>query len=108
MVDCSPATVIGRPEKKTLFGVPKPLTVRCDATGDPKPTVKWYISDSVTELKNTSRIQILSNGALQFTETKAKDSNEYECTAENWCYTTDPVKTKLVLAGNKLIARIKQ
>ena len=72
--------------------------MRCDGSGDPTPTVKWYLSDK-TELKNTSRISILSNGALHFKETTADDRRKYECVASNSCHDSDPAKTQLVLAG---------
>jgi hypothetical protein len=99
LLDCSPAKVVRPPDEKIPFVVKKPLTVRCDATGDPKPVVKWFYDGSPKALTNTSRIQILPNGALHFTEMRVGDIGQYQCIGSNTCYDSSPFKTKLVFAS---------
>lgn len=96
--DCSPAKAAHPPDDKIPFVDQKPLTVRCDATGDPKPVVDWY-RDGATLLRNTSRIQILSNGSLHFTFAKASDLGSYHCVVSSTCYKPARYKTKLVFAS---------
>ena len=98
MPDCSPARVTNPPPKKIPFAVSKPLTIRCDATGDPKPVINWY-HKSNTPMKNTTRFQIFSNGALHFTKMQEDDDGTYECVASNICVNSPTYGTELVLAS---------
>ena len=99
LLDCAPARVIGPPDEKTVFVVKKPLTIRCDATGDPEPVVNWYAGGSSKAMKNSSRIHILPDGALHFTKMRADDMGEYKCTALNSCDNSATYKTRLVFAS---------
>lgn len=57
-------------------------SLRCEATGDPSPTVHW-ISPDDRLLRNTSRTVVYSNGTLSITITTAKDYGTFTCIAAN-------------------------
>ena len=97
ITNCSPSKITGAFDKKTPFVDNKPLTIRCDTTGDPKPAITWY-NEANEMLKNTSRIQILPGGALYFTRMRSRDRGEYRCIASNGCSSPARAKTRLVSA----------
>jgi hypothetical protein len=96
--DCSPARITNPPDGKIAFVAGKPLTIKCDATGDPIPTISWN-DGGRRPMTNTSRIHILPSGALHFTQMRSGDIGEYTCTASNNCNNPETAKTKLVLAS---------
>ncbi|KAJ3588864.1 hypothetical protein NHX12_009718, partial [Muraenolepis orangiensis] len=60
------------------------LTVKCEATGNPVPTYKWYKDG--TELGKSKGIKIKStarNSRLQISRAKLEDSGNYTCVVEN-------------------------
>uniref|UniRef100_A0A8C8IGV3 Neuregulin 2a n=1 Tax=Oncorhynchus tshawytscha TaxID=74940 RepID=A0A8C8IGV3_ONCTS len=60
------------------------LTVKCEATGNPSPTYKWYKDGS--ELKKSRDVKIKSsqkNSRIQISRAKLEHSGNYTCVAEN-------------------------
>lgn len=58
------------------------VMIHCAATGDPKPKIQWdkdldYINVSNSD---SSRLNILDNGTLYFTEVHLEDEGLYGCT----------------------------
>ncbi|KAL9970507.1 hypothetical protein ACROYT_G022893 [Oculina patagonica] len=56
------------------------ITVPCQATGDPKPTVTWMKENG--ELPSV-RSNVSVNGTLEIWNTKVEDSGRYTCTASS-------------------------
>jgi len=56
--------------------------LRCEATGDPLPTIHW-ISPEDQLLGNTSRTTVYRNGTLSITITTSKDYGTFTCIAAN-------------------------
>uniref|UniRef100_A0A3B4T8A0 Leucine-rich repeat and fibronectin type-III domain-containing protein 2 n=1 Tax=Seriola dumerili TaxID=41447 RepID=A0A3B4T8A0_SERDU len=57
-------------------------SLRCEATGDPSPTIHW-ISPDDRLLGNSSRTAVYSNGTLSITITTSKDYGTFTCIAAN-------------------------
>ncbi|KAM7394896.1 hypothetical protein PAMA_006574 [Pampus argenteus] len=57
-------------------------SLRCEATGDPSPTIHW-ISPDDRLLGNSSRAVVYSNGTLTITITTSKDYGTFTCIAAN-------------------------
>ncbi|XP_040920456.1 leucine-rich repeat and fibronectin type-III domain-containing protein 2 [Toxotes jaculatrix] len=57
-------------------------SLRCEATGDPSPTIHW-ISPDDRLLGNSSRTVVFSNGTLSITITTSKDYGTFTCIAAN-------------------------
>ncbi|CAL8315173.1 unnamed protein product [Lota lota] len=57
-------------------------SLRCEATGDPAPTVHW-ISPDDRLLGNSSRTAVYANGTLGITITTSKDYGTFTCIAAN-------------------------
>ncbi|XP_015205437.1 pro-neuregulin-2, membrane-bound isoform isoform X2 [Lepisosteus oculatus] len=60
------------------------LILKCEATGNPIPTYKWYRDGS--ELKKSKEIKIKTgkkNSRIQITKVKVEDSGNYTCVVEN-------------------------
>ncbi|XP_068565111.1 leucine-rich repeat and fibronectin type-III domain-containing protein 2 isoform X1 [Cebidichthys violaceus] len=57
-------------------------SLRCEATGDPSPTIHW-ISPEDRLLGNSSRTAVFSNGTLSITITTSKDYGTFTCIAAN-------------------------
>ncbi|KAM8826785.1 leucine-rich repeat and fibronectin type-III domain-containing protein 2 isoform 1-T5 [Synchiropus picturatus] len=57
-------------------------SLRCEATGDPTPTIHW-ISPDDRLLGNSSRTEVFSNGTLSITITTSKDYGTFTCIAAN-------------------------
>ncbi|XP_068433337.1 leucine-rich repeat and fibronectin type-III domain-containing protein 2 [Clinocottus analis] len=56
--------------------------LRCEATGDPSPTIHW-ISPEDRLLGNSSRTTVYKNGTLSITITTSKDYGTFTCIAAN-------------------------
>lgn len=57
-------------------------SLRCEATGDPLPTIHWISPDNRL-LSNSSRTQVYANGTLSITITTSKDYGSFTCIAAN-------------------------
>ena len=58
------------------------MTLSCDATGNPVPTISWTKDGS--PLSNNSRISLSAdNKQLTITNVSRTDSGEYRCVASN-------------------------
>lgn len=57
-------------------------SLRCEATGDPSPTIHW-ISPDDQPLGNSSRTAVYSNGTLSIAITTSKDYGTFTCIAAN-------------------------
>ncbi|XP_038583470.1 leucine-rich repeat and fibronectin type-III domain-containing protein 2 [Micropterus salmoides] len=57
-------------------------SLRCEATGDPSPTIHW-ISPDDRLLGNSSRTAVYNNGTLSITITTSKDYGTFTCIAAN-------------------------
>ena len=61
------------------------LTLSCNVTGNPTPTISWFINGfSVDQRINNSRIRFSGNQKhLTITNLSRKDSGKYRCRANN-------------------------
>uniref|UniRef100_A0A8D3C1N4 Ig-like domain-containing protein n=1 Tax=Scophthalmus maximus TaxID=52904 RepID=A0A8D3C1N4_SCOMX len=57
-------------------------SLRCEATGDPSPTIHWISPDNQL-LGNSSRTAVYSNGTLSIIITTSKDYGIFTCIAAN-------------------------
>uniref|UniRef100_A0A3P8U6A0 Neuregulin 2a n=1 Tax=Amphiprion percula TaxID=161767 RepID=A0A3P8U6A0_AMPPE len=60
------------------------LTVKCEATGNPLPTYRWFKDGN--ELKKSKKVKIRSgqkNSRVQIGRAKLEDSGNYTCVVEN-------------------------
>ena len=57
------------------------VTLKCPATGVPKPQIVWKKDDEVIELDD--RVMIDSQGSLIIVRSRASDSGRYQCQALN-------------------------
>ncbi|XP_029352153.1 leucine-rich repeat and fibronectin type-III domain-containing protein 2 [Echeneis naucrates] len=57
-------------------------SLRCEATGDPSPTIHWLSPDDRL-LGNSSRTAVYNNGTLSITITTSKDYGPFTCIAAN-------------------------
>ena len=61
------------------------VTLLCDATGNPKPTISWTIDGSTVNIKVHPRVSLgPDNKQLTVRNVKRKDNNhQYRCLANN-------------------------
>lgn len=59
------------------------LTVPCDADGFPKPTVKWFLPNSIQSFNSTGSYLNVKNGKLNITSANVHFSGTYACMATN-------------------------
>ena len=57
------------------------VTIRCQASGVPQPTITWYKNGQ--ELLLNERLSVDEEDSLTITETRSEDSDRYTCAAEN-------------------------
>ena len=61
-----------------------PAELKCQISGQPKPTVEWLRGNE--KVKESERIQFVSNNetfSLNFKETELDDEGDYKCVAQN-------------------------
>uniref|UniRef100_A0A1A7WXT3 Inactive tyrosine-protein kinase 7 n=1 Tax=Iconisemion striatum TaxID=60296 RepID=A0A1A7WXT3_9TELE len=54
-----------------------PAFFHCQFTAEPEPTLEWYHEDEL--LVNKSRVVLFSNGTLQITQVKPRNTGNYKC-----------------------------
>ncbi|KAI1891477.1 hypothetical protein AGOR_G00144220 [Albula goreensis] len=59
-----------------------PVTLPCQATGTPRPTITWQ-KEGINILTTGGAFTILPNGGLQISRAKVDDSGTYMCVAQN-------------------------
>lgn len=83
-------TALGLPTGGPVFQVkPQDVTVRsgddvslrCQATGRPVPTVEWLRAGQ--PLQTSRRLQTLPDGSLWLQRVETRDAGTYECVAHN-------------------------
>ncbi|TWW74744.1 Pro-neuregulin-2, membrane-bound isoform [Takifugu flavidus] len=60
------------------------LTVKCEATGNPLPTYRWFKDGN--ELKKSKKVRIKNgqkNSRVQINRARVEDSGNYTCVVEN-------------------------
>ncbi|XP_036380835.1 neuregulin 2a isoform X2 [Megalops cyprinoides] len=81
--DCAAAPKLKR-LKNQLVDEGNRLTLKCEASGNPSPTYRWYKDGS--ELKKSKDIKIKSskkNSRVQINRVRLEHSGNYTCVAEN-------------------------
>ncbi|XP_064207846.1 neuregulin 2a isoform X3 [Anguilla rostrata] len=81
--DCASAPKLKR-LKSQLVDEGSRLTVKCEASGNPPPSYRWYKDGS--ELKKSKQIKIKSgtkNSRVQINRARLEDAGNYTCVAEN-------------------------
>ncbi|XP_037124888.1 neuregulin 2a isoform X1 [Syngnathus acus] len=82
--DCASAPKLKPLRYPSIVGEGSKITVKCEATGNPLPTYKWFKDGN--ELKKSKKIRIKNsqkNSRLQISKAKLEDSGNYTCEAEN-------------------------
>ncbi|MGH0125472.1 UNVERIFIED_CONTAM: hypothetical protein FKN15_054569 [Acipenser sinensis] len=59
-----------------------PITLPCEATGTPRPTISWQ-KEGINILTTRGSFTLLPNGALQIARAKVEDAGTYICVAQN-------------------------
>ncbi|TKS83011.1 Pro-neuregulin-2, membrane-bound isoform [Collichthys lucidus] len=62
------------------------LTVKCEATGNPSPTYRWFKDGNELKKSKKSEVRIRSNkknSRVQISRAKLEDSGNYTCVVEN-------------------------
>ncbi|XP_033885551.3 hemicentin-1-like isoform X1 [Acipenser ruthenus] len=59
-----------------------PITLPCEATGTPRPTISWQ-KEGINILTTRGSFTLLPNGALQIAHAKVEDAGTYICVAQN-------------------------
>ncbi|MBN3302329.1 HMCN1 protein, partial [Amia calva] len=59
-----------------------PITLPCQATGTPRPTISWQ-KEGISILTTGGGFTVLPNGGLQIARAKVDDSGTYMCVAQN-------------------------
>ncbi|MGH0147813.1 UNVERIFIED_CONTAM: hypothetical protein FKN15_042226 [Acipenser sinensis] len=83
------------------------LTLKCEATGNPTLTYKWYRDG--TELKKSPEIKIKSgrkNSRLQISSVKVADGGDYTCEVEN-ILGKETMKTTISIQSTRVWARLE-
>ena len=94
-----PRFTISPPAKLNVF-VYNDITVPCQATGDPKPTIRWKKENGQLP---SGRSKIGLNGTLEIWSAKEEDSGRYTCIASsNEIFAKATLTMELTVAGKKL------
>ncbi|XP_077447973.1 neuregulin 2a isoform X2 [Stigmatopora argus] len=82
--DCASAPKLKPMKNPSIVDEGSKLTVKCEATGKPSPTYRWFKDGN--ELKKSKKIRIKNsqkNSRLQISRAKLEDSGNYTCVVEN-------------------------
>ncbi|XP_062289120.1 pro-neuregulin-2, membrane-bound isoform-like [Scomber scombrus] len=82
--DCAAAPKLKPMKNPLIVDEGSKLTVKCEATGNPAPTYRWFKDGN--ELKKSKKVRIKSsqkNSRVQINRAKLEDSGNYTCVVEN-------------------------
>ncbi|KAJ8412021.1 hypothetical protein AAFF_G00142880 [Aldrovandia affinis] len=71
------------PRGMVVVKVGEPITLECQATGEPRPSVSWHRLDSARKMVLNSPVPMESNAVVQVLAASPEDSGTYSCTAQN-------------------------
>ncbi|KAG9328812.1 hypothetical protein JZ751_010315, partial [Albula glossodonta] len=77
-----PPPIIRQGPANQTMGVDGVVVLKCQASGDPAPTITW-LKDGVSLLGKDQRLSLLDLGSLQIKGTKLSDSGIYTCVASS-------------------------
>ncbi|XP_007935886.1 hemicentin-1 [Orycteropus afer afer] len=79
-----PPSIEGPEEEVIVETISNPVTLTCDATGIPPPTIVWLKNHKPIENSGSLEVHILSGGGkLQIARSQFSDSGNYTCIASN-------------------------
>ncbi|XP_070624675.1 hemicentin-1 isoform X2 [Bos indicus] len=79
-----PPSIEGPENEVTVETVSNPVTLTCDATGIPPPSIAWLKNHRPIENSGSLEVHILSGGRkLQIARSQHSDSGNYTCIASN-------------------------
>ncbi|XP_061104018.1 matrix-remodeling-associated protein 5-like [Conger conger] len=61
----------------------KPVQIKCQASGEPTPTITWYSPSNATIATSSIRYQILGDGTLIIRKLGSADRGNYACVAKS-------------------------
>ncbi|XP_055082702.1 neuregulin 2a isoform X2 [Periophthalmus magnuspinnatus] len=82
--DCAAPPKLKRMRNPSIVDEGSKLTVKCEATGNPPPTYRWFKDGN--ELKKSKNVRIKNgqkNSRVQISRAKLEDSGNYTCVVEN-------------------------
>ena len=74
---------IRTPDQLELVSAGSTFTLKCDAVGFPKPTIRWLRGYRQINFRKESRLSQLANGSLRFSPVSTADRGVYRCVADN-------------------------
>ncbi|KAM4629779.1 hemicentin-1 [Polymixia lowei] len=79
-----PPSIDGPAEETVIETISNPVTLACDATGIPPPSLAWLKNGRSIENSESLEMHILSGGSkLQIARSQLSDSGAYTCVASN-------------------------
>ncbi|GAB1285527.1 Hemicentin-1 [Apodemus speciosus] len=79
-----PPTIEGPDTEVIVETISNPVTLTCDATGIPPPTITWLKNHQPIENSDSLEVHILSGGSkLQIARPQRSNSGNYTCVASN-------------------------
>lgn len=79
-----PPTIEGPETEVIVETISNPVTLTCDATGIPPPTITWLKNHKPIENSDPLEVHILSGGSkLQIARPQRSNSGNYTCVASN-------------------------
>ncbi|PNI67325.1 HMCN1 isoform 2 [Pan troglodytes] len=79
-----PPSIEGPEREVIVETISNPVTLTCDATGIPPPTIAWLKNHKRIENSDSLEVHILSGGSkLQIARSQLSDSGNYTCIASN-------------------------
>uniref|UniRef100_A0A8D2B9D0 Hemicentin-1 n=1 Tax=Sciurus vulgaris TaxID=55149 RepID=A0A8D2B9D0_SCIVU len=79
-----PPSIEGPEKEVVVETISNPVTLTCDATGIPPPTIVWLKNHKPIENSDSLEVHILSGGSkLQIARSQRSDSGNYTCIASN-------------------------
>ncbi|KAM4861104.1 hemicentin-1 [Thomomys bottae] len=79
-----PPSIEGPDREAVVETISNPVTLTCDATGIPPPSIAWLKNHKPLENSDSLEVHILSGGSkLQIARSQHSDSGNYTCIASN-------------------------